>query len=137
MNHQAERDETGFLARAQDVFAASLSTLEPDVLARLRAARQHAVAAAGRPEPLWRAHPWALPASATALLGAVLIGGIVLSGQEGEVKTPLFAAENGNDMAIVLSNDNLDMYADMDFYRWLQAQQQNQNDDNSGKDNNG
>ena len=36
----------------------------------------------------------------------------------------------------MLSNDNLDMYADMDFYSWLQAQQQNAPED-SGANNHG
>ena len=35
-----------------------------------------------------------------------------------------FTTANNEDMSIVLGNDNLDMYADLDFYSWLQLQEQ-------------
>jgi hypothetical protein len=136
MNNSADY-ENGFLDRSRSVYAASLASLDQGILVRLRAARQRAVAEADQHRPLWRAQPWALPAGVTALVVAGIIGS-TLFWNRSEPSTVPFAAANNNDMAIVLSNDNLDMYADMDFYRWLQAQQQQQqqqqgqsnNDDN-------
>jgi len=35
-----------------------------------------------------------------------------------------FAAGNNEDAPVVTAGDNLDMYADMDFYQWMAAQGQ-------------
>lgn len=136
MNNSADYD-SGFLERARSAYTASLSSLDEQVVARLRAARQRAIAEADRQQPLWRTRPWALPAGVTALALAVIIGSALFWPQNEQASVP-FAAANNNDMAIVLSNDNLDMYADMDFYSWLQAQQQEQpGQEQSGNDDNG
>jgi hypothetical protein len=136
MNNTADY-ESRFLDRSRSIFAASLSSVDEVVVARLRAARQRAVAEADRQQPVWRTRPWALPAGAAALIFAAVISSALFWGQSEPANVP-FAAANNNDMAIVLSNDNLDMYADMDFYRWLQAQQQGQPEQRqSGNDDNG
>ncbi|MGH8370207.1 MAG: hypothetical protein ACRESC_04410 [Gammaproteobacteria bacterium] len=136
MNDSAD-DENRFLDRSRSVYAASLSALNQDIVLRLRAARQRAVAEADRQQSIWRARPWALPAGVAALVIVGLTSSVLFWAQSDQTDVPL-AAANSNDMAIVLSNDNLDMYADMDFYRWLQAQQQTQSEqDQSGNDDNG
>lgn len=136
MNNSADYDSR-FLEQVRSVYTASLSSLDEKVVARLRTARQRAVAEADRRQPVWRTQPWALPAGVTALALAVIIGGALFWPQNEPANVP-FAAANNNDMAIVLSNDNLDMYADMDFYSWLQAQQQEQpGQEQSGNDDNG
>lgn len=136
MNNSVDYD-IGLLERVRSAYAESLSSLDEKVVVRLRAARQRAVAEADRHQPVWRARPWAVPAGVTALVLALIIGGTLLWSQNEPANVP-FAAANNNDMAIVLSNDNLDMYADMDFYSWLQAQQQQQpGREQSGTDDNG
>jgi hypothetical protein len=133
MNNSADYED-GFLDRSRSVYAASLASLDQDVVVRLRAARQRAVAETGRPRPAWRAQAWALPAGVTALVLAGVVGSTLFWNRSEPSNVP-FAAANNNDMAIVLSNDNLDMYADMDFYRWLQAQQQAQSEPSENDDN--
>lgn len=122
MNTQPDR-EADFLAHARKLHAASLASLDASVTARLRAARQRAVAETGHRLPLWRAHPWSVPGGITALLVMGIAAGLLVWSW---ASTPgvAFAAASNDDIPIVLSNDNLDMYANMDFYRWLQAQQQ-------------
>lgn len=137
MNNDSPTGDNRFLERSRDAFAASVAMLDAGVITRLQAARRHALtAASGHRQSIWRAHPLALPAGLAAMVLVGVLSSILLWNQNQQPNVP-FAAANNNDMAIVLSNDNLDMYADMDFYRWLQAQQQNQsgqestdNDDN-------
>ncbi|HET7650322.1 MAG TPA: hypothetical protein VFL15_06450 [Gammaproteobacteria bacterium] len=139
MNNSHADHDSEFVERSRRAFAASVASLDEAIALRLRQARQRALAEAGRRQPVWRAHPWALPVGAAAVVCAAVIGSLVYSNQDQQMAVP-FAAASNNDMAIVLSTDNLDMYADMDFYRWLQAQQQNQNQpaqEPPGNDDNG
>jgi hypothetical protein len=140
MNNSNADQDSEFVDRSRRAFATSVASLDEAIALRLRAARQRALAEADRRrQPVWRVHPWALPVGAAAAVCAVVIGGLIYSNQDQQMAVP-FAAASNNDMAIVLSTDNLDMYADMDFYRWLQAQQQNQDQsaqDPSGNDDNG
>jgi len=125
--------------KARAVFRENVAALDAGTLARLRAARTQAVEQAQVPTAFWRRPVWGVPLSAAAIVLAAVIGGLVWWNLNAQPKVP-FAATNGEDMAIVLSNDNLDMYADMDFYRWLQAQQQQQQNSSptdSGANNNG
>lgn len=132
------KTESDFLNKAHVLFTESTAKVDAHILTRLRQARTQAVAAAEARSPVWRARPWALPAGAAAIVCALVVAGIVWWNLGVQPSVP-FAANNGEDMAIVLSNDNLDMYADMDFYQWLQAQQQQQNPSqtDSGANNNG
>ena len=115
--------ENLMLEKARAVFRDSLAALDAGTLTRLRAARTRAVEQARVPAAFWRRSVWGVPLSAAAIVLAAVIGGLVWWNLNSQPSVP-FAAGNGEDMAIVLSNDNLDMYADMDFYQWLQAQQQ-------------
>lgn len=139
MNNSNADQDSGFVDLARRAFAASVTSLDEAIALRLREARRRAITEAGRHQPVWRAHPWALPLGAAAVVCAVVIGSFIYSNQDQQMAVPFVAASN-SDMAIVLSTDNLDMYADMDFYRWLQAQQQDQDQpaqEPSGNDDNG
>lgn len=116
--------ETDFLQKTHEVFTDSVTRLEASTLARLREARARALAAAEAraPVPLWHSR-WALPVGAAAAVCAVIVASVVWLDFGSQANVP-FAAHSNEDMAIELSGDNLDMYADMDFYRWLQTQQQ-------------
>lgn len=129
--------EADFLDKVRGRFAGSVAQLDARTLARLREARTRALAAAGSHTPWWRAR-WALPAGVAAVAGAIVIAGVVWLnvGTSPNPNVP-FAAHSNEDMAIELSGDNLDMYADMDFYRWLQVQQQDASQTDSGNQSNG
>lgn len=129
--------ETTFLHKARKVFLDSLEQLDTRELARLRQARTLAVESVAPPSPSWRRRAWALPAGAMA---AVLIGitsGVLWWDQNSQPAVPFATGNNNEDMSIVLGSDNLDMYADMDFYTWLQAQQQSPSQSGSGDNSSG
>lgn len=136
MNNETENR---MLEKAREAFRESVTALDAGTLQRLRAARERALEQIRTPAALWRRPAWSVPLSAAAVVLAAVVAGLVWWSLNSQPNVP-FASNNGEDMAIVLSNDNLDMYANMDFYQWLQAQQQQQSSGtqtNNGGNNNG
>ncbi|MGH8396886.1 MAG: hypothetical protein ACRETA_01390 [Gammaproteobacteria bacterium] len=131
-----DEPENAFIRRARERFVDSVANLDARSMARLREARIRVVAEAGRRRLGWYARPWALPAGAASILIVAVAVGVLWWNVNPQPTVPL-TANNSEDMAIMMSNDNLDMYADMDFYSWLQAQQQNSDPNNSAGNNNG
>jgi hypothetical protein len=125
--------ETAFLRKAHALFADSLHRLDARIAARLRESREQALEYATRHKS-WLPRAWALPAGAMAAVLAAVAGGILWWNLNSQPALP-FAVTNNEDMSIVLGNDNLDMYADLDFYRWLQAQQQAKSSSGDSGDN--
>ncbi|HET7922867.1 MAG TPA: hypothetical protein VFM15_08955 [Gammaproteobacteria bacterium] len=115
--------EADFVERVRRAHAAQCAALDDEVLTRLATARRLAVERVRRRPTFWQASDWRLPAGAVALVLAGVVAGWLGWNASRPAAAPFDSASNG-DLAIVLSNDNLDMYANMDFYRWLQAQQQ-------------
>ncbi|MDE1887249.1 MAG: hypothetical protein KGL00_00280 [Gammaproteobacteria bacterium] len=133
-----EEIDNRLLANARAAFRNSVASLDGATLRRLREARERALRQTRTPPVFWRRPVWGASLSAAAIVIAAVVGGLVWWNLNSQPSVP-FAANNGEDMAIVLSNDNLDMYADMDFYRWLQAQQRQspKSQSESGGNNNG
>lgn len=133
-----DANENLMFEKARAAFRESVAALDAGTLARLRAARERALQGVRTPAAFWRRPALRLPLSAAAIVLAAVVAGVVWWNLDSQPGVP-FATNNGEDMAIVLSNDNLDMYADMDFYRWLQAQQQqpSSTQTESGGNNNG
>lgn len=115
--------ENLMIEKARAVFRESVAELDAATLQRLRGARERALQQAQTTTAFWQHPAWGVPLGAAAIVLAAVIGGLVWWNLGSQPGVP-FATNNGEDMAIVLSNDNLDMYANMDFYQWLQAQQQ-------------
>jgi Protein of unknown function (DUF3619) len=112
-----------FARKAREVFLASTDRLDPEVLDRLRAARARAVEAVGQPAR-WQMQDWRLPAGVAALVTVAVLGGLLWMGGA-NTPAPGSAFSNANsDAPLMMANDNLDMYADMDFYQWMAAQDQ-------------
>lgn len=125
MSNTLNTDEN-LTRRAREVFTASVAGLDAGTLARLRAARLKALEAAEHPLPRWQQLGWRLPAGAVALVFVAVVGGfLIVNPGPGtpEAGSP-FAAGNNEDAPVVTAGDNLDMYADMDFYQWMAAQGQ-------------
>jgi len=120
MNRQ-EMDDI-FAKRARELFLASTGSLDPQVLARLSEARRRAVDAMDGSKAGFSLG-WRVPASAMALLFVAIIGSALWTGGNAPAPGSSFTAAN-TDAPLMMSNDNLDMYADMDFYQWLAAQDQ-------------
>jgi len=111
-----------FAQRARDLFLESTGHLDPEVLARLREARRQAVQAVEQRHPGFSLG-WRVPAGALALAFVAVIGGALWIGGSAPAPSASFAAANA-DAPMMMTNDNLDMYADLDFYQWLESQDQ-------------
>jgi hypothetical protein len=111
-----------FARRARDLFLESTGRLDPQTLARLSEARRRAVDAVGQKSPgLFLG--WRLPASALALAFVGVIGGALWTGGSAPAPSASFTAAN-IDAPMMMTSDNLDMYADLDFYQWMESQDQ-------------
>jgi hypothetical protein len=112
-----------FANRARQVFLESTGKLDPQVLARLSEARRRAVDAMAEGKAPGLHLGWRIPASAVALAFVGVIGGALwMGGNTSSPATPFTAAST--DAPLMLTNDNLDMYADLDFYQWMETQDQ-------------
>ena len=120
MNEQEMEDI--FAKRVRELFLASTGSLDPQVLARLSEARRAAVDAVEGSHSGFHLG-WRIPAGAVALAFVAIIGGALWT--EGNVTAPgsSFSAAS-TDAPMMMTGDNLDMYADMDFYQWLATQDQ-------------
>lgn len=94
----------------------AVDELDELTLVRLRTARKQALADAAQRKPAWGQRRWLLPAAglAAACLLLVLVG-LQWWGPETTQDT-LIAAQ---DMDIMMAQDDLEMYSDLEFYRWL------------------
>lgn len=110
--------------RAREVFLASVAGLDARVLKGLREARLKAVEAAEGPHPYHQG--WRIPAGAMALVFVGVVGGALWwNGLMGPTAAPEpFNTAGNEDLPIVLTSDSLDMYADLDFYQWLESEDQ-------------
>jgi len=111
-----------FTQKAHEAFQASLGSLSPQTLARLSQARRKAVDMVGQPHSLLSTWGWRMPAGAVALAFVGVMGGALWMGHGNGTPSPLAAANT--DAPIMMTADNLDMYADMDFYQWMETDQQ-------------
>lgn len=110
-----------FTQKARDRFLASLGSIEPRTLARLSEARRKAVDAVSQPARFgWG---WRLPAGAMALAFVAVVGGALWMGG-GNMTTPSAFTNANTDAPLIMTQDNLDMYADMDFYQWMETEDQ-------------
>ena len=121
MNKQ-EMDDI-FANRARDAFLASTGKLDPQVLARLSEARRRVVDMVAEGKAPGRHLGWRIPASAMALAFVGVIGGALwMGGSNTSAQAPFTTAST--DAPLMMTGDNLDMYADMDFYQWMETQDQ-------------
>jgi hypothetical protein len=96
---------------------ASCERLDASTLARLKAGRLRALELAEARNSLFSRRPHWLTAgglATTALLVVMVTGWLVASRQNRP-------AQQLEDLEIVAAQEQLDLYADLDFYRWLPA----------------
>ena len=111
----------GWADRARVLLDESADALDAATLSRLNRARQAALAQR-RP-----ARQWALPAglaSACVLLLAVLTWHSYLPTAGTSLEDPLARTAVPGDLDLVSSEDSLEFYQDLEFYAWLEAQDQ-------------
>lgn len=96
----------------REAFKQHSDALDPWVATRLAAIRRDALRASHSQQGAWRR--WSLPAGlAFALLLSLAIW------QPWQTTAPPPPTQVAADMEIMLSDDNLELYADLDFYAWL------------------
>ncbi len=91
--------------------------LDANTLARLKVGRLRALELAAARKPLFYQRPHWLTAgglATTALLVVMVTGWLVASRQNRP-------AQQLEDLEIMAAQEQLDLYADLDFYRWLPA----------------
>jgi hypothetical protein len=109
--------EEEFLTEVRKTLDRGTESLDPETLRRLRSARFEALERAGAGRLSWfRLHRWITAGGLTTI--TVLALGISLwlgaPAQNPPVRQP-------DDLEILTSQDQLDLYKDLDFYRWLAA----------------
>ena len=103
-----------FLRQLNDRLDQSVEDMDVSTQARLRAARQEAVAASEvHSHPAWLLPVGSLAAAATV---AVLTVSLWLVPPDETVDNPLPPLE---DFALLSDNEGLEFYQDLDFYLWL------------------
>ncbi len=113
-----EHDEqTG--RRAKALFDESVDALDAETLSRLNRGRQHALAALGT-----GANPWMRWVPAAGMATAALVAVMVLL--PGPVQPPAGALpQSVTDMEILLGEDELEMFEDLEFYTWMDLADEN------------
>ena len=92
----------------------SLEDLEPEVTQRLADARRHALQASDTPEYRTSRNTWpAWGLAASVAVAAVL--GVFYSGTDEPHR-------DGDPFDVVMTGEPLELYADLEFYLWLEEQ---------------
>lgn len=125
-----ELNKDSWAGRARTLLDESAEGLDAATLSRLNRARQAALAQA-RPRAVRR---WFLPAGMTSACMLLLVvfawhsygptGAPSLPASQSELPFTAGASSTGGDIDLVSSDDSLELYQDLEFYAWLDAQDQ-------------
>ncbi len=112
------RDDEQFIQQARAALDRDAAEVSPHVAERLRQARHAAIAA-----PYRRATPMWMPALSTAmlLLLAVTIAWFAQLPQGGD-PVALPQQQVAGDFEMLVHGEDLELFADLDFYLWLEQQ---------------
>lgn len=110
----------------RDALDASIESLPPATLAKLRQARQRALAQEPA-HPASRTRRWWLPASAISATAASAVLSVWLT----TTMAPQARVNGLEDIDMLASADNTELYEQMEFYEWLDSQQPD-NDTDAG-----
>lgn len=114
MNDSNEQAQQRIADRAKRDFDETVERLDAATLSRLNRGRQAALAQFGAPKRTWL--QW-MPA--TGLAAAVLIAVVTFRGA-GEIDVLQAPA---SDFEILLSEESIEMFEDLEFYSWLATQE--------------
>ena len=109
-----DRRQSEIESAARKVFEQSVGELDGATRSKLTQARHRALAELEQPPA---AFGW-LPQAALATLAAAAVGIWVFSGSDSELTESAAVA----DIEILLSDDELEFYEELDFYAWLESQ---------------
>jgi len=117
---RAEKSDKNFLKKAKDVLDQNIEELDGATVSRLRKIRYAALEKSDTIEHSW----WQrLRLPAVALMTASLIAVVTIV----QMRTPveLSPINTVEDIEILASNEQIDLYENFDFYTWLVEEQQN------------
>ena len=115
MNDPKQQEQV-FLQKLTSTLDESETQLDADTLRDLRLARHKALESLHKPRRFWQ------PVGLAALAATVAI--VVVSLQVMQTKTPV-TTPGMEDMALLSTGDELDLYENLDFYQWLELEQHN------------
>jgi hypothetical protein len=120
MTHEVHDDELRMLAGVRTTLERSAIDLDPAIALRLAQARAAAVAHAAetRPRATGRSWQWLVPAAGAVASAVLVLAFWYAPAPAPQGDAPLQAV----DFEILSSADNLDLMKDLEFYRWLEAQ---------------
>ena len=106
-------------ARARELLDASAGALDGATASRLNRARQQALATRARP-----ARRWWLPAGAATAVSVLLALAVVNPfASRPAPNAPALATGGGDDTELlIVADDNLELAQDLEFYAWLDAE---------------
>jgi hypothetical protein len=117
MSHENDQDDLA-LGRAVAQALRQSEAVDGHTAARLAAARQRALLAAGKPA---LAHRMLVPAGAFA---AMALAAVVLRPHQQTAQSPLVASSQGVEALDLLTDDaSPAFYRDLEFYQWLEKEQ--------------
>lgn len=112
-----ERDER-LVAMVKEHLDAGVDALDNRTTARLRAARLKAVESARGRRGWFRLPRWVAVGGFATAAAAILAVGVWLSDAPRES-----AVATADDLEIVAAQDQMQLYEDLEFYRWLATQE--------------
>ena len=110
-------DDSVFISRVKIALDRSAGTLDAKTRARLRAARREALAQAQAPRGF--APRWLVPVGAVTALAVVAALGLWWM----PIAAPPPMAASVEEAELLFATDNLELYQNLDFYRWLAAKE--------------
>ncbi len=110
-------DETAFIAKLRTVLDRSVDALDASTRARLQAARRKALAHADVPRGF--TPRWFVPVGAVAALAVVAALGLWWM----PTAAPPPMAASVEEAELLYATDNLELYQNLEFYRWLAAKE--------------
>ncbi len=120
MNDRHDNPDDRIATIAKQSFDESVDSLDAATLSRLNRSRQAALAEMRKPSWSWQ--QW-MPAS--GLAAAVLLAVFAFRGPA-EID---FVGEPATDLEILLSEESIEMFEDLEFYSWLATQELEGNGD--------
>lgn len=112
--------------RSRELFDERVANLDGRTRSRLNQARQAALAAArGESRSSVLSSRWLLPVGSAAALALVTLSTVqIMNANRDEAPSvPVAVAGTVDDVEILTSSEELDMLQNMDFYAWLDTQQ--------------
>ncbi|HSG66287.1 MAG TPA: hypothetical protein VLD39_14850 [Gammaproteobacteria bacterium] len=119
MDKRPRLTSDGLDGRSKRLFDASVEEIDAATLARLRAARERALRELTGWAWLKAPRAW-VPAAAAAALVVALAPQLVERGAPQPARD--FGAVTATDLEILLSDEALEMLADLEFYEWLELE---------------